>query len=120
MAHVSVTIAGRVYRMACADGEEPHLEALAAQVDAKIAELREGFGEIGDQRLTVMAAVTFADELHEARRRLSAQDKEIAALRAGAEEARARVDQRLVALAEALDAAAARVEAVTGELNGAA
>ena len=35
MAHVQVTIAGRAYRMACGDGEEAHLEALAAAFDAQ-------------------------------------------------------------------------------------
>ena len=33
MAQVNVTIAGRSFRMACGDGEEAHLEALARQVD---------------------------------------------------------------------------------------
>lgn len=120
MAHVSVTIAGRVYRMACADGEEPHLEALARQVDARIAELRAGFGEIGDQRLIVMSAVMFADELHETKRRLASQEQEIAALRKAALENRARADQRLTTLAAALDETAARIEAAAGEIGGAA
>lgn len=119
MAHVSVTIAGRAYRMACADGEEPHLEALAAQVDAKVAEMRAGFGEIGDQRLIVMAAVTFADELHEARRRLASQEQEIAALRKAAGDVRARADKRMATLAAALDETAARIETVAGEMNAA-
>ncbi|QLP97432.1 MAG: cell division protein ZapA [Rhodoblastus sp.] len=119
MAHVSVTIAGRAYRMACADGEEPHLEELARQVDAKIAEMRAGFGEIGDQRLIVMAAVTIADELHEARRRFASQEQEIAALRKAAGEARARLDKRLTSLAEALEETSARIETVAGTLNGA-
>lgn len=119
MAHVSVTIAGRVYRMACADGEEPHLEALAAQVDARVADMRAGFGEIGDQRLIVMAAVTFADELHETRRRLASQEVEIATLRKSASETRARSDKRLAALAAALDETAQRIETVAGEMNAA-
>jgi cell division protein ZapA len=116
MAHVSVTIAGRAFRMACADGEEARLEALAAQVDARIAELRGSFGEIGDQRLTVMTAVTFADELHEARRRLAAQEEEIATLRKAAADERARQDRRLDALAGSLGRAAQRIERAAGEL----
>jgi hypothetical protein len=58
MPQVVVNIDGKTYRMACGEGEEPHLTALAAEVDRKIAELREGFGQIGDLRLTVMAAIT--------------------------------------------------------------
>ena len=60
MAHVQVTIAGRAYRMACGDGEERHLEGLAASFDARIQEMRVTFGEIGDMRLHVMAALTAA------------------------------------------------------------
>ena len=65
MATVGVTIAGRTYRMACGEGEEGHLQALAKHVDTKLAELRKGFGEIGDTRLVIMTAITVADELFE-------------------------------------------------------
>ena len=58
MAQISVSIAGRPYRMACDDGQEEHLRTLAARLDLKMAELRVHFGEIGDQRITVMAALT--------------------------------------------------------------
>ena len=63
MPQVSVTINGRQFRMACEDGEEAHLLRLAEDIDQRIARLRERFGEIGDTRLTVMAALTLADEL---------------------------------------------------------
>ena len=71
MPQIVVTIDGKTYRMACAEGEEQHLETLAADVDGKIAELRGSFGQIGDLRLTVMAAIMATDQLHEARRRLA-------------------------------------------------
>ncbi len=70
MPQVVVTIDEKTYRMACGEGEEAHLEALAAEVDGKIASLRDGFGQIGDLRLTVMAAIMATDELSEARRRI--------------------------------------------------
>ena len=75
MAQVSVTIGGRAYRLACNPGEEAHLEALARGVDEKIKAMRASFGEIGDQRLVVMAALTIADELSEAREAASAQTR---------------------------------------------
>ena len=71
MPQVVVTIDEKTYRMACGEGEQAHLEALAAEVDGKIATLREGFGQIGDLRLTVMAAIMATDELSEARRRIA-------------------------------------------------
>ena len=70
MAQVNVEIAGRTYRMACNDGEEEHLRTLAARFDGKIHMLRGTFGEIGDSRITVMAALTIADQLREAERRV--------------------------------------------------
>ena len=67
MAQVSVTIDGRKYRLACNEGEEARLESLAGVIDDKIGEMRKTFGEIGDQRLVIMAALTIADNLAEAR-----------------------------------------------------
>ena len=65
MPQVNVTINGRQFRMACEDGQEDHLTRLARELDARIEMLRAKFGEIGDTRLTVMAALTVADELGE-------------------------------------------------------
>ena len=79
MPMIQVTIAGRSYRMACGEGEEAHLEGVAAAFEAKIAELRGSFGEIGDMRLHVMAALTFVDELAETKKRLAAAEEELAA-----------------------------------------
>src|SRR3981189_1999620 len=62
ISQVNVTINGRQFRMACEDGEEARLLRLAADLDASIAGLRTRFGEIGDTRLTVMAALTLAHE----------------------------------------------------------
>ena len=55
MAQVNVTINGKVYRMACEDGQEGHLQGLAARLDQMIDQLRGSFGEIGDQRLRGIA-----------------------------------------------------------------
>ena len=56
--------------MACDDGEEEHLGELADYLDRTIERLRGEFGEIGDYRLTVMAAITMADERAEAGRQM--------------------------------------------------
>ena len=112
MPQISVTIAGRTYRMACGEGEEAHLEGLAARLDAKIGELKEVFGEIGDQRITVMAAITMADDLSEAERRLAALRADVDILM----QERQRADQQAGAMGEAvataLDTLTARIERV--------
>ena len=116
MPHVSVTIAGRVYRMACDDGQEEHLLGLARDLDQRVEQLRGSFGEIGDMRLAVMAALMIADDLAEARRRLRALESELD----GAREARAALSQRMEAaehgLAGALDRAAERIERLSRDI----
>ncbi len=76
MAQVTVSIGGRSYRLACNEGEEAHLESLAREVDAKFETMRQAFGEIGDQRLIVMAALTIADECVEARGKIATLEAE--------------------------------------------
>ncbi len=119
MAQVNVTISGKTYRMACEDGQEEHLTGMADRLNASIDHLRERFGEIGDQRLTVMAAITLADQQSEAERRLHQIEAEIA----GLEEARAAVVEREegleARLASAIESVAARVEALAARVSGA-
>ena len=82
MPQISVTIDGKSYRMACGEGEEAHLAALAADLGSRVAEMRQAFGEIGDMRLQVMAALTISDEVSELKRRLAAAETEAERLRA--------------------------------------
>jgi cell division protein ZapA len=114
MPQVNVSIGGRAYRLACNPGEEAHLESLARGVDAKITDMRASFGEIGDQRLTVMAALTLADELAEAKRIASARG--IAADEAR-EAARVARDEGAAA-ARALEEMCERVETLAASLSG--
>ena len=117
MAQVTVTVAGRTYRMACADGEEAQLEALAGGLDAKIGEMREAFGELGEMRLHVMAALTLVDEVGEARGRVAKLEAEMARLKE-AEAAREGDEGGLAArLAGAVEEAAARIEAAAQALS---
>ena len=81
MGQVTVTIADKVYRIACNDGQEEHLYKLAAELDRKIAEMRSAFGEIGDNRLTVMAAITFMDDREDLKRRLAELESEVKTIR---------------------------------------
>ena len=119
MAQVTVTIAGRVYRMACGEGEEAHLENLARSVDAKIEGLRGAFGEIGDQRIIVMAALTFADDLSEARRRIAELEVDVINSRRAHESFHTEGESWSRSVAEALETVAGRIEAVAhGIKNG--
>lgn len=117
MAQVNATIAGRQFRLACEDGQEDHLQSLAKDIDTRIIDLRRKFGEIGDTRLTVMAALMVADDLTEANRRVRRLEEEIAAL----QDARVMSSDRAKAASDAVvgafNSAAERIEGITKKLN---
>jgi cell division protein ZapA len=68
VARVALDINGRRYEMACDDGQEGHLQALAEYVDRRVRELASSVGQVGESRLLLMANLLIADELYEARR----------------------------------------------------
>ena len=117
LSRVTVAINGRKFRMACEQGQEAHLRRLASDFDQRIGRLRSEFGEIGNTRLTVMAALTISDELVQMSSRMRALERELAELqdtRAAAAD-HSKVTQ--AAVAAALNAAAERIEGITRRLN---
>ncbi|MET0968871.1 MAG: cell division protein ZapA [Tardiphaga sp.] len=117
MSHVNVTINDRQYRMACEEGQEARLLQLAADLDTRVNDLRGKFGEIGDARLTVMAALTVSDELIDANQKINALQEELDALRDVRSVATDRARATQSAVAAALHAAAERIEKTTQVLN---
>ena len=117
MAQINSTIAGRQFRLACEDGQEEHLQELAKDIDQRIISLRRKFGEIGDTRLTVMAALMVADELAETVQKMRRLEEDIASLQdarlVAADRARAASD----AVIGAFNSAAERIEGITSKLN---
>jgi cell division protein ZapA len=117
MNHINVTINGRQYRMACEEGQEVQLLRLAESLESRIATLRGKFGEIGDARLIVMAALTVCDELLDAGQRIRGLEQELAALRNVRSVATERARATQAAVANALNSAADRIEKTTQVLN---
>jgi len=117
MSHINVTINGRQYRMACEEGQEVRLLKLAESLESRVEQLRGKFGEIGDQRLTVMAALTVCDELLDAGARIRNLEQELENLRGVRTTAIDRARQTQTAVANALNAAAERIERTTQVLN---
>jgi cell division protein ZapA len=117
MSHINVTINGRQYRMACEEGQEVRLLKLADSLETRIQSLRGKFGEIGDARLTVMAALTVCDELMDAGNRIRTMEQELSELRdfRNAAVERARITQ--TAVVNALNSAAERIEKSAQVLN---
>ena len=117
MSEVTVTINSRQFRMACEDGQEEHLQQLAKHVDDRITALRGQFGEIGDARLTVMAALMVADELSETVNKVQRLDEELSALQNARATFADRAQATQAALVAAFAAAAERIEAMAKKLN---
>lgn len=97
MGRVNLTVNGRSYEVACADGQERQLEALGVDLDRRIADLVARLGQVGEARLLLLGGLLVANELQELRRR---QD---AAAASGA--------------TAALQSAAERVDALAGRLG---
>jgi cell division protein ZapA len=117
MPTVNATIAGRQFRLACEDGQEEHLQMLARDMDERIERLRRQFGEIGDTRLTVMAALMVADELSEAAHKMRRMEEELNGLRDARVVAADRAKAASDAVVGAFNSAAERLEGITKKLN---
>jgi len=106
MATVSVTVNGHTYAVGCEDGQEPHVEALAREFDAKVKEVSLQVGKVTELRLFLMAALVMADETADIRSRLAECQEKLG---------RSQSDDALaeVRAAQAVEAAAARIEALS-------
>ena len=111
MPQVAVQINGKTYRMACDEGQEPHLLDLARRFDQTIHQLKGSFGEIGDHRLTVMAGIMVTDELAELQKKVSGLQAELSAL------STKNSSEREGQIAEALDKTAERIDKICSKLS---
>jgi cell division protein ZapA len=117
MAQVSVSIDGKVYRMACDEGQEQHLEDLATRFDRYVTHLKTSFGEIGDQRLIVMAGIMVTDELAEQQKKLKGLESEVETLRKTRDEALSKADRNDIALTTVLGEVTERIEKLAVKLQ---
>lgn len=112
MPEVNVEINGRKFRMACEEGQEEHLLGLAQRFNTTVEGFKGSFGEIGDNRLTVMAGIAVLDELVEAERQLAKARQDMEKLQEASDaiiaQSRAREDQ----FAKRMSETARKIEAV--------
>ncbi|HEY1856286.1 cell division protein ZapA [Acidocella sp.] len=67
MAQVTIRINGYAYTVGCEDGQEPHLEQMAAEIEQRITSIKSIGGQSGEARLLMLASLLLADELHDLR-----------------------------------------------------
>jgi cell division protein ZapA len=65
MAQIEVVIASRQYTVACRDGEEDHLRALAAVVDKRAQDAAAALGHLTESKQLLFTSLLLADDLKE-------------------------------------------------------
>ena len=100
MAKADIQIRGRAYSVACAPGQEDRLIALSRQLDGRVEGIAGAIGNIGDERLLLIAALALLDELDAAQRAQAAE--------AGPD---------IVRAADALNDTAARIETLAARIE---
>ena len=110
MGQVSVTLNGRTYRLECGEGEETHLIALAEYLGSHVDTMRRKFGQVGDDRLILMASLVVTDELWELRRQVQEMKSTLAEARRDRSVADESVKNTQADLAARVSAAADRLE----------
>ncbi len=99
MAKADISIRGRSFSIACAPGQEMRVQRLAEQLDARVRQISDAVGDIGEERLLLITALALLDELDSARRGVSQKP-----------ETDARAIEILIAMAGKVEALAARLE----------
>ena len=118
MSQVAVTINGKSYRMACDAGEENHLYELAQKLDGYVSHLKGSFGEIGDQRLTIMAGIMVVDELSELQKKVRGLEEDVENLRSSRDKILLSGDKQTKSVTGEVGDATARIEKLARKLNG--
>ncbi len=133
LSNIQIEVNGRSYGIGCDDDQEEHIRRLVRQFDNHVKNLAQNVGQIGDQKLFLMAALLLADEAHELKLKLSATEAELARLRDqridnndSQKNAQDKISefetqmQELVALAsQSFDAASSRLTSISDKLDNA-
>lgn len=105
MANIDIDVAGRSYSVACRDGEEDHLRALAAIVNKRAEDAAEALGGLTEARQLLFAALLIADDLKDARAGAGLPDPTPPAPDPAVADALERIAGRLESLAATLEPA---------------
>jgi cell division protein ZapA len=118
LGEVSVTLNGRTYRLECGAGEEAHLIALAEYLGSHVDTMKRKFGQVGDDRLILMASLMVTDELWEVRRQMQEVKSAMTELRRDKSVADESAKSKRADVADAIGAAADRLEMLNERFAG--
>ena len=116
MAQVTVTLNGQTYQLECDSGEEEHVLALAERLSDYVVSMAGELGQLGDDRLLLMAALMVADDLAAAQEQVAELNAKVAELRHDLALANQTASVSHTEIADKLADATDRIRAMSGRL----
>ena len=77
MANVNIRFNGKEFLLSCDDGQEEHLEELAEHLNTKFLNLKSELGNIGENKLLLIASIKVMDEYFETKKKVEEKKKEL-------------------------------------------
>ena len=77
MANVNIKFNNKDFLLSCEDGQEEHLEELASHLDEKFNKLKSTLGNIGENKLLLITAITTMDEYFETKKKIDKKIEEL-------------------------------------------
>ena len=81
MANVNVKFNGKDFLLSCDDGQEDHLDQLSIELNDKFNKLKNSMGNIGENKLLIITAITVLDEYFETKKNIEIKKKEIESIK---------------------------------------
>ena len=77
MANVNIRFNGKEFLLSCDDGQEEHLEELAEYFNTKFHNLKAELGNIGENKLLLIASIKVMDEYFETKKKIEEKKEEL-------------------------------------------
>ena len=77
MANVNIRFNGKEFLLSCDDGQEEHLEELAEHFNTKFLNLKSELGNIGENKLLLIASIKVMDEYFETKKKIEEKKNEL-------------------------------------------
>ena len=76
MGNVTIKFNNKEFILSCEDGQEEHLEELLIQISQKFNNLKNDFGNLGENKLLLITAVKIMDEYYETKKMVEQRKNE--------------------------------------------
>ena len=73
MANVNIKFDNKEYLLSCDDGQEENLKELANYLDSKYSKLKKNLGNIGENKLLLIAAIQMVDDYFDLKKKVDSK-----------------------------------------------